>query len=217
MMPTSPSSPADRSGRDRILDAAITRFAEDGVAGTSLKAVAEEAGVSQALIVHHFGSKEGLREACDACVVGGFREQMRRAAAEGQRLDVLESFRRRQEHHAFSLPYLARCLSEGRPAVDALVDELAEETVRSMEMSVANGVYRPSDHPRERAVVLLIWSLGAVTLHDHMRRLLGADLTGQPRELLPYLRGATDLLTRGLFTEAFHVNVRDAIAQLERE
>lgn len=217
MAPTIPADPDDRSGRDRILDAAITRFAEDGVAGTSLKTVAEEAGVSPALIVHHFGSKEGLHEACDARVIGAVREQMRRAAEEGQQLDVLEAFRRRQEDHAFSLPYLARCLAEGGPAVDELVDELADETVRSMEISVANGIYRPSDHVRERALVLLIWSLGAVTLHGHVRRLLDADLAGEPRALLPYLRGATELLTRGLFTEAFHGNVRDAIAQLERE
>ena len=99
----------------------------------------------------------------------------------------------------------------------ALVDELAEETVHSMESNVAAGTYVPTEHPRERALVLLIWSLGAVTLHDHVRRLLGADLAGEPKALLPYLRGATELLTAGLFAPALHDNVRDAIARLEQE
>jgi AcrR family transcriptional regulator len=208
---------ADRSGRERILDAAIGRFAEHGVAGTSLKAIAAAAGVSQALIVHHFGSKEALREACDARIVGGIREQMRAAAAEGAQLDVLEAFRRRQAQHASALAYLARCLTDGTPSVVALVDELADETVRVMAQSVENGTYVPTDHPRERALVMLIWSLGAVALHEHVRRLLGADLTGEPEALLPYLRGATELLTNGLFTEALRDGVRDAISQLEQE
>ncbi len=218
-MSTQTHSPraADRTGRDRILDAAITRFSADGMAGTSLKAIAEDAEVSPALIVHHFGSKEGLRRACDAHVLDVLREQLREAAAQGEQLDVLEAFRRRQQRHASALPYVARALAEGGPAVDQLVDELAEETVRVAAQHVATGAYVPSSHPRERALVLLIWSLGAVALHDHVRRLLGADLTGEPAALLPYLRGATEILTEGLFTPALHERVREAITRLEEE
>ena len=207
----------DLTARARIRDAAIARFAERGVEGTSLKLIAADAEVSTALVFHHFGSKEGLRQACDAAVLGVIREQMRTAAAEGAQLDVLESFRRRQEQHAAALPYLARALAEGGSSAVALVDELAEETVRSMEQGVADGTYAPSEHPRERALVLLIWSLGAVTLHEHVARLLGADLTGEPAALLPYLRGATELLTDGLFSDDLRDSVRDAVAQLEQE
>jgi AcrR family transcriptional regulator len=207
----------DRTGRERILDAAIARFAADGVAGTSLKAIAGDAEVSPALIVHHFDSKEGLRRACDAHVLDVLRQQLREAAAEGEQLDVLEAFRRRQQRHASALPYVARALAEGGPAVDELVDELADETVRVAEQHVAVGAYVPTSHPRERALVLLVWSLGAVALHDHVRRLLGADLTGEPAALLPYLRGATEILTQDLFTPALHERVREAITQLEQE
>ena len=207
----------ERSARQRILDAAIAGFAEHGVAGTSLKAIAEQAGVSQGLIVHHFGSKDGLRDACDAHVIGVIREQMQSAAAEGRELDVLAAFRRRQEAQAHALPYLARALSEGGPVADALVDELADETLRSMEQGVADGTYVATAHPRERALVLLIWSLGAVTLHEHLQRLLGADLAGEPAALLPYLRGATELLTDGLFSDDLRDSVRDAVTRLEQE
>ncbi len=207
----------ERSARERILEAAIDRFAEDGVTGTSLKAIAEQAEVSQALILHHFGSKDTLREACDARILGELREQMRLSAEQGVELDILEAFRRRQQHHPAALPYLARSLAEASPSVVALVDELATETLRSMEQGVANGAYVPTEHPRERAMVMLIWSLGAVTLHEHVRRLLGADLTGEPAALLPYFRGATELLTDGLFSERMHGNVRDAISRLEQE
>lgn len=207
----------DRPGRERILHAAIARFAEHGAAGTSLKVIAEDAGVSQALIVHHFGSKDALRHACDDHILAMFREQLAEVAAEGADLDVLGAFRRRQEAQASILPYLARSLAEGTPAVADLVDELAAEVVRQMEVGVANGTYVPAANARERAIVLLIWSLGAVTLHEHVQRLLGADLAGEPVELLPYLRGASEMLTNGLFTEQLRDGVRDAIAQLEEE
>ena len=48
-----------RSTRDEIAEAAVRCFARDGF-GASLRTVAGEAGVSAALIVHHFGSKQNL-------------------------------------------------------------------------------------------------------------------------------------------------------------
>src|SRR4029453_5925987 len=53
------------TGRARIRDAAIRLFAERGIAGTTVRDIAREAGVSPGLLRHHFGSKEALREACD--------------------------------------------------------------------------------------------------------------------------------------------------------
>ncbi|MEM7797718.1 MAG: TetR/AcrR family transcriptional regulator [Chloroflexota bacterium] len=47
----------------KILDAAWTVFAQNGYTGTSLDAVAEEAGVSKPTLYIYFGSKEGLFEA----------------------------------------------------------------------------------------------------------------------------------------------------------
>ncbi|HEB89145.1 MAG TPA: TetR/AcrR family transcriptional regulator [Deltaproteobacteria bacterium] len=60
---SSPRSPEERSGdatRERILDAAENVFAKQGFHGTSLRDLAEAAGVTRSLIHHHFGSKEGL-------------------------------------------------------------------------------------------------------------------------------------------------------------
>jgi AcrR family transcriptional regulator len=46
--------------RGAILDAATALFARDGYTATTLRAVAREAAVDPALIVHHFGSKDAL-------------------------------------------------------------------------------------------------------------------------------------------------------------
>ncbi len=46
--------------RQRILQAAHAIVRAEGVQGTTTSAIAEAAGVSQAIIFHHFGSKQGL-------------------------------------------------------------------------------------------------------------------------------------------------------------
>src|SRR5262249_1883969 len=57
----------ERDGRERILACAITAFSELGYAGTTTAAIARNAGVTQPLIHHPFGSKDGLwRAAMDA-------------------------------------------------------------------------------------------------------------------------------------------------------
>ena len=58
-------SAEDLTARARIRDAALRLFAERGLDGTTIRDIAKEAGVSGGLIRHHFGSKDGLRSACD--------------------------------------------------------------------------------------------------------------------------------------------------------
>ena len=65
------SSVAERSAEDltaraRIRDAALRLFAERGMDGATIRDIARAAGVSAGLVRHHFGSKDGLRAACDS-------------------------------------------------------------------------------------------------------------------------------------------------------
>jgi AcrR family transcriptional regulator len=56
--------PADEANqRERLLDAAVACFAADGVAATSQRSIALEAGVTPALLSYYFGSKEQLLDA----------------------------------------------------------------------------------------------------------------------------------------------------------
>ena len=56
------SHPTDT--RDRLIKAAIPLFARKGFEGTSIKELAQEAGVNVSLVSYHFGGKEGLYRAC---------------------------------------------------------------------------------------------------------------------------------------------------------
>jgi AcrR family transcriptional regulator len=58
--------------RARLVDAALERFAVDGL-GASFDAVAAEVGVTKGALYHHFGSKDGLVEAV-------YKEAIRRHA-----------------------------------------------------------------------------------------------------------------------------------------
>jgi AcrR family transcriptional regulator len=52
--------PGTSSSRDDILEAARKLFAERGYQGATMRAIAAEAGVDAALVVHFFGSKAAL-------------------------------------------------------------------------------------------------------------------------------------------------------------
>ena len=63
-----PPGPRDERGvlAGRILTAARAAFADTGLAGTTIRAVARDADVDPALVYHYFGSKEGLLDAATA-------------------------------------------------------------------------------------------------------------------------------------------------------
>src|SRR5919198_6215527 len=55
--------PGPNTSRAAILEAARRRFADAGYEATSLRSIASDAGVDPAVVVHFFGSKEGLFQA----------------------------------------------------------------------------------------------------------------------------------------------------------
>ncbi len=206
----------DRTARARIRDAAIARFAADGVAATSVRAIAADAGVSPALVMHHFGTKDSLRVACDEHVAAIIRQAKSDAMAAGPGLDPLAAMRA-MDGGVPVLRYLARTLVDGSPQVAHLVDEMVEDAVGYMEEGVRTGVLRPSADHHGRAAVLTVWSLGALVLHEHVERLLGLDLTASPEEMAAtggrYFQAAIEMFSAGLLTETASEGVREALGE----
>lgn len=208
----------DRTARARIRDAAITRFAADGIAATSVRTIAAEADVSPGLVIHHFGTKDGLRSACDEYVAGIIRANKQEAMAQGPALDVAAAMRRAKQDVPLTR-YLARSLADGSPHVATLIDEMVADAARYMAEGVRAGSLRPTDYPYGRAAVLTIWTLGAIVLHEHIERLLGVDLTQDPSELADahayaaYIGPVLELLTDGLVTDEVAKAMRSAFVE----
>ncbi|MER6633713.1 TetR family transcriptional regulator [Streptomyces sp. NPDC000987] len=55
--------PGDSGTREQILESALHLFADRGYARTTIRAIAEDAGVDPALVHHFFGNKEGVFDA----------------------------------------------------------------------------------------------------------------------------------------------------------
>lgn len=205
----------DLTARARIRDAAIERFAETGVDGTSIRTIAEEAGVSPALVIHHFGTKHGLRTACDEHVVKLIAERKIAAMGQGPSMDPIAALRAESEETPV-MRYLARTLVDGSPAVVDLVDGMATAGIEAIEEGVRSGMLEPVEDPECLSALLTIWSLGALVLHDHVERLLGADVTGAPQGRSRYMRVAITAL-RGLLTEEAYTNMKHALEGAEHE
>lgn len=193
----------DRTTKARIRDGAIECFAELGIGATTARRVAARADVSPGSIIHHFGSMEGLREACDRHVAAKIRELKGGAMTAGAGFDPLEALRSADT----GLPltrYLAQTLSDGSPQVADLVDELVGDAIEYTQLGVENGVLAPSRFPEERAAILTVWSLGALVLHEHLERLVGIDITGplnEPTAATSYFGPGLEILS-GLFTDS---------------
>ncbi|MEV8378308.1 TetR/AcrR family transcriptional regulator [Kribbella sp. NPDC056861] len=107
----------DLTARARIRLAALELFARQGFEPTTTRAIAAEAGVSHALVRHHYGSKEGLRQAVDEDLLDSFDTAVSSLAtpASGDELMAVLGTASAQLFGADSIrrDYLRRLLLEG--------------------------------------------------------------------------------------------------------
>lgn len=207
--------PDDRSTAARIRDAAIGLFAEKGVAATTVREIAEAAEVSPGLVIHHFGSKDALRVACDEHISASLREQKAKGMQSGLGLDFAAAMRDSASGPPI-VRYLARTLTDGSPHVLELVQEMVDDAVAYTAVGVEQGLLTPTDDPYGRAAVMTIWSLGALVLHEHLQHLLGVDLLAAPTGVDPdtaraYVLPIVDLLSNGFITAEAAAMFRDQL------
>lgn len=164
----------DLTARARIRDSALLQFAEHGIKGATIRSIAESAGVSPALVQHHFGSKDGLREACDGYVLETVRGDTKQAIS-GRRLSDPDFIAGVYQTAPSIMRYLIRALVEGSPAAASLFDELvavAEEFLASVPYDDSSP---PLSDRRTQAAVLTAMKLGVFVLHEHLDRALDVE------------------------------------------
>ncbi|MBY0521290.1 MAG: TetR/AcrR family transcriptional regulator, partial [Sphingomonas sp.] len=76
------------TGKVRLIKVAMALFAEKGFDGVTVRDISTAAEVSVGLINHHFGSKEGLREAVDRYFIAQFEEVLFEPVHDGMNKDA---------------------------------------------------------------------------------------------------------------------------------
>ena len=203
---------ADLTATARIRDAAIEQFGQHGF-DVGLRAIAEAAGVSAALVIHHFGSKDGLRKACDDFVA----EEIRSSKSEAIRSNDPATWLAQMaeiESYAPLTAYLVRSLQAGGELATMLWHRMIEDAEEYMAEGVRAGTIKPSRDPHARAEFLTITSGGGLLLYLQMHETptdLRAVLRDYARDMvLP----ALELYTEGLMADR---TMYDAFLAAEKE
>ncbi|CAJ1500397.1 TetR/AcrR family transcriptional regulator [[Mycobacterium] holstebronense] len=190
---------ADLTATAKIRDAAIDQFGRHGFS-VSIRAIAEAAGVSAALVIHHFGSKEGLRRACDEFVAEEIRSgksEAMRSADPGTWFAAMAEI----ESYASMMAYLVRSMQAGGDLADTLWRRMIDNAEGYLDEGVRAGTLKPSRDPKARARFLAINNGGGFLLYLQMHENptdLRAVLRDYARDMvLP----ALELYTEGLMTD----------------
>ncbi|GJO20002.1 TetR family transcriptional regulator [Mycobacterium marinum] len=190
----------DLTAAARIRDAAIEQFGQHGF-GVSLRAIAEGAGVSAALVIHHFGSKEGLRKACDNYVAEEIRSEKLTAMQSNDPATWLGQLAQ-VESYAPLMAYLVRSMQSGGELAMMLWQQMIDNAEEYLAEGVRAGTIKASRDPKARAKFLAITGAGGFLLYLQMHQTptdLRAVLRDYARDmLLPSL----EIYTEGLMADS---------------
>ncbi len=173
----------DRTARAIIRDEALRLFADRGPDAVTVREVAAAAGVSAALVIRHYGSRDGLVAAVDDHVVTTLERVLGELAdpASGSPLDpaaapgLVEAVFGRLSSGSALPRYLGRMLLDGGPAASSAFRRLHEAAQGALEALVAQGVASPGADPAVRAAFLLANDLAVIMLRDRIAEVIGDD------------------------------------------
>lgn len=187
--------------QQKLLDAAIEAFSENGFKGTSTRDIAERAGVHHPLITYHFKNKDRLWRAAADHIFREFHarlDESNKAHAGDDPRSRMVSLIRTYVRYAHRQPALHKVLvQEGsypNPRHDWLVEThlrpLFQPMIETIRMLQANGV-APPGNPALLASMIRICAGGLIALAQEIKGTSGVDLTAEDT-----LEEMTDLIIR---------------------
>lgn len=190
----------DLTAAARIRDAAIDLFGRDGFA-VGVRSIAAAAGVSPGLVIHHFGSKDGLRKACDDFIAETVLASKSEAIQSSDPATWLAQLAEIEEY-APLMAYLVRTLQSGGGMAKMLWHNMIDNTEQYIEEGVRAGTVKPSADPRSRARFLAMAGGGSFLLylqmHDNPTDLRAVLRDYSEEMVLP----AMEVYTNGLMTDS---------------
>lgn len=177
----------DRTARAIIRDEALRLFARHGPDAVSVRQIAAAAGVSAALVVHHFGSKEGLRDVVDQHVLDTFDEML--GVMTGEQASglydpaatgsLVEAVLQHLPPDSPTPAYLRRMLLTDSAAGKELFGKLFAVSQGMLAALSEAGMATPGADPAVRAAFLMANDLAVLLLRDRLTEVLGVDPLSQ--------------------------------------
>jgi AcrR family transcriptional regulator len=171
----------DLTARASIRNEALRLFAAHGPDAVSVRQIAAAAGVSPALVLHHFGSKAGLREAVDRYAAAQFDgllgagEEIGEILTSGATASVAELFSEMVPADSPLPGYFRRLLLTADPVALALFRRWFDVSRALLDQMTAAGVAAESEDPDVRAAFLLAADLVLLVLREPIAEVLGVD------------------------------------------
>jgi AcrR family transcriptional regulator len=173
----------ERTSRAIIRDEALKLFAERGADAVTVRQIATAAGVSAALVVRHFKSKDGLRDEIDQHVLRRFEDMlvdaMSPAPASLAEPEIAGSFADAVIRHmppGSPIPaYMRRMLLDGSRAGQRLFRALFAAGRAALDRLVEQGMASPGEDVAVRAAFLTANDLAVLLLRDPIADVLGVD------------------------------------------
>lgn len=158
------SGGSDLTAKARIRNAAFELHATKGVARTTMRDVAQAAGVTHGLVIHHFGNKEGLRVAVQKHMIDLLRQALESVPVEGTATEVGrardEAVERMYADNPAYVRYLRRALADPSYVDTGLLDLLIEFTASQVRLLRDAGVARADSSEEVQILAVLLRHLG---------------------------------------------------------
>lgn len=205
-----------------IRNEALRLFAQRGPDAISVRDIASAAGVSPALVLHHWGSKEGLRAGVVeyvGVVVDGLLEEITaellhseagpaapppadpgRATGDDPAVSLTQAMLTHLPPTSPVPAYLRRLWLTADPSGIALLRRWYDASLDLLTRMAAAGAARPGVRPDVRAGVLMANDLAVLLLREGLEQVLGEDPLA-PAGLAHWTDEVLDLYQHGLLLD----------------
>lgn len=170
-----------------------------------VRAIASAAGVSPGLVNHHFGSKDGLREACDEHVRGLIRQAkmdtMQHPSPQGLLQSLAEA-----EDFAPHIAYLVRSFQAGGSLTSVFFEQMVSDIETYLTAGIEAGTVRPQRDLKATARYMALQNGGGFLFFLQMYSDTHEGRIDYRKAIRAYmdqmLVPALDILTHGLLTDS---------------
>ena len=190
-------------GRQKLIRTALALFAEKGFDSVTVRDIASACGVSVGLISHHFGSKEGLREAVDKYFIQQFEETLyarppTSGDGRGSFAEWMDDWvARHQADWPVTVAYFRRAVLEESDWGASLFQRFYEFVQATVTRMDAAGGIRPDVDRLWLPFLIMYLEMGTLLLDPYITRIIGKS-GFEPDLWRRRYRAYMDMINRGI-------------------